>query len=92
MVGSNSRYVSQVINDVYKENFRTFLNSYRVKKAMIRMNDEKGYGHYTIRAIAESVGYKSQANFINIFTRLTGMKPSIYQKISRERISIEKSC
>ena len=54
--------------------------------------DNDRYGHYTIKAISESVGYKSQANFINIFTRLTGMKPSIYQKISRERISIEKSC
>lgn len=85
MVGSNSRYVSQVINDVYKENFRTFLNSYRVKKAMTRMNDEKGYGHYTIRAIAESVGYKSQANFINVFTKVTGIKPSTYQKLSAER-------
>lgn len=85
MVGSNSRYVSQVINAVYKENFRTFLNSYRVKKAMTRMNDEEHYGHYTIRAIAESVGYKSQANFINVFTKTTGIKPSTYQKMSAER-------
>ena len=90
MVGSNSRYVSQVINDVYKENFRTFLNSYRVKKAMTRMNDEKGYGHYTIRAIAESVGYKSQANFINVFTKMTGIKPSTYQKMSAERRNAPK--
>ena len=90
MVGSNSRYVSQVINDVYKENFRTFLNSYRVKKAMTRMNDEKGYGHYTIRAIAESVGYKSQANFINVFTKVTGIKPSTYQKMSAERRNAPK--
>lgn len=90
MVGSNSRYVSQVINDVYKENFRTFLNSYRVKKAMMRMDDEKGYGHYTIRAIAESVGYKSQANFINVFTKVTGIKPSTYQKMSAERRNAPK--
>lgn len=87
MIGSNSRYVSQVINDVYKENFRTFLNSYRVKKAMMRMNDSKNYGHYTIRAIAESVGYKSQANFINVFTKITGIKPSVFQKMSMERLN-----
>lgn len=92
LVGSNPRYVSEAINEGYGKNFRSFLNDYRIKEAMLRLADNDRYGHYTIKAISESVGYKSQANFINIFTRLTGMKPSIYQKISRERISIEKSC
>ena len=92
LVGSNPRYVSEAINEGYGKNFRSFLNDYRIKEAMQRLADNDRYGHYTIKAISESVGYKSQANFINIFTRLTGMKPSIYQKISRERISIEKSC
>lgn len=92
LVGSNPRYVSEAINEGYGKNFRAFLNDYRIKEAMQRLADNGRYGHYTIKAISESVGYKSQANFISIFTRLTGMKPSIYQKISRERISIEKSC
>lgn len=92
LVGSNPRYVSEAINEGYGKNFRAFLNDYRIKEAMQRLADSEHYGSYTIKAISESVGYKSQANFINIFTRLTGMKPSIYQKISRERISIEKSC
>lgn len=92
LVGSNPRYVSEAINEGYGKNFRSFLNDYRIKEAMQRLADNDRYGHYTIKAISESVGYKSQANFINIFTRLTGMKPSIYQKISRERISIGKSC
>ena len=42
------------------------------------------YGGYTIKAISESVGYKSQANFISVFTKVTWMKPSIYQKLSKE--------
>ncbi len=92
LVGSNPRYVSEAINEGYGKNFRAFLNDYRIKEAMQRLADNGRYGHYTIKAISESVGYKSQANFISVFTRLTGMKPSIYQKISRERISIEKSC
>ena len=51
------------------------------------MNDTENYGQYTIKAIAESVGYKSQSNFINVFTRQTGIKPSVFQKISREKIT-----
>ena len=51
---------------------------------MTRMNDQEHYGNYTIKAIAESVGYKSQANFINVFTKITGLKPSTYLKLLRE--------
>lgn len=86
LVGSNSRYVSEAINDKYGKNFRTFLNEYRVKEAMRRLADTASYGGYTIKAISESVGYKSQANFITQFTKLTGMKPSIYQKMSKTQL------
>lgn len=88
MVHSNARYVSLVINVVYQENFRTFLNRYRIKEAMLKMNDLNTNGNYTLRAIAESVGYKSQANFINVFTRITGIKPSTYQKMVSEKQTV----
>lgn len=84
LVGSNSRYVSAAINEGYGKNFRSFLNEYRIKEAMRRLADVEHYGGYTIKAISESVGYKSQANFISVFTKVTGMKPSIYQKLSKE--------
>lgn len=51
---------------------------------MRRLMDDDTYGKLTIKAISESVGYKSQANFITVFTRITGIKPSMYQKLSRE--------
>ncbi|MBP3349494.1 MAG: AraC family transcriptional regulator [Bacteroidaceae bacterium] len=86
LIGSNTRYVSQVINDEYGMNFRTLLNECRVKVAMKRISDNENYGLYTIKAISESVGYKSQANFIRVFTQYTGIKPSMYQKISKERV------
>lgn len=85
MTNSNSRYVSQVINEVYGMNFRALVNDFRIKKAMIRMSDTENYGNLTIRAIAESVGYKSQANFINVFTKITGLKPSTYLKLLKEK-------
>ena len=86
LIGSNTRYVSQVINDEYGMNFRSLLNECRVKVAMKRISDNANYGLYTIKAISESVGYKSQANFIRVFTQYTGIKPSMYQKISKERV------
>lgn len=84
IVGSNARYVSEAINEEYGKNFRAVLNDLRVKEAMRRLEDIENYGNYTIRAIAESVGYKSQATFIAVFTKETGLKPSIYQRLARE--------
>ena len=86
LIGRNTRYVSQIINDEYGMNFRSLLNECRVKVAMKRISDNENYGLYTIKAISESVGYKSQANFIRVFTQYTGIKPSMYQKISKERV------
>lgn len=84
LVGSNSRYVSQIINETYNKNFRTFINEYRVKEARKRLMDTVNYGNLTIKAIGESVGYKSQASFIDSFKKITGITPSIYQKIAKE--------
>ena len=68
-------------------NFRAFLNKYRIKEAMRRLEDIDNYGNLTIKAIAESVGYKSQATFISVFTKETGLKPSLYQQLARNRHS-----
>lgn len=82
LVDSNTTYVSRVINEMTGNNFRTFLSEYRIKESMLRLNDNENYGNWTIKAIAESVGYKSQSNFISVFTKYTGIKPSIYQKMA----------
>ncbi len=84
-IDSNSRYVSEMINTEYGINFRTFLNKYRVKEAMRRLEVIENYGHFTIKTIGESVGYKYQATFISVFTKETGLKPSLYQQLSRNR-------
>lgn len=81
-VGSNSKYVSQVINDTYGKNFSNFVNEYRINLASMRLADIKNYGNYTIRAIAESVGFKSYSTFNNVFRKITGITPSMYQKMA----------
>lgn len=87
VVNSTSHAVSKIINERTGQNFRSFLSKYRIHEAMIRFNDVESYGKYTVRAIAESVGYKSQSNFIAVFTKTTGVKPSLYQKIALDKHS-----
>lgn len=84
-VNSNSSYVSQTINDTYGKSFNTYVNEYRVREARKRLVDKEHYGNYTIKAISESVGYKSQTTFIKVFKEITGMTPSMFQKISLDK-------
>lgn len=84
-VRSNTTYVSKIINETYGMSFRSFLGEYRIKEAMARISDNTKYANYTIKAIAESVGFKSQSAFITAFTKFTGMKPSMYQEIARHK-------
>ena len=81
---SKYKYVSQVINEYYGQNFNNFLNSYRIKEACKRMGDVEHYGNYTIEAISESVGFKSRSTFVSSFKRITGLTPSQYQRLARE--------
>lgn len=82
-IKSNSKYVSQVINEHYGKNFSSFVNDYRIRKACERLTDKGEYSNYTIQAIAESVGYKSHSTFIKIFRKITGIAPSIYRNMSK---------
>lgn len=83
-VKSNTKYVSWVINESYGCNFKTLLNERRIREASRRLEDKEQYGHLTIQAIAEGVGYRTAASFIQSFKKIVGMTPSVYQKIAEK--------
>lgn len=78
LIHSKTKYVSQVINETYGKNFNRFVNEYRIKEARMRLTNREEYGHYTVKAIAQSVGFKSSTNFNQLFKELTGITPSMY--------------
>lgn len=84
-IGSNSSYVSQIINSVYGKSFRQVVNELRIREACRRMSDVEHYGNHTIQSIYESVGFNSAASFIQAFKKENGMTPSTYQKMIRSR-------
>ena len=83
-VESNTKYVSQAINEFSGGNFRNFLNQYRVREARRRLIDVDTYGNRTIQSVAESVGFTSTSVFNTAFKKFTGMTPSLYQKMARQ--------
>lgn len=83
-VGSNSSFVSHVINEKYGCSFSVLVNKLRVKEACARMGDHDSWGNFTIEAIARSVGFASRSAFTTAFKRNTGMSPSQYRKIAEK--------
>lgn len=79
LLQSNRAYVSQVINDVLKKNFRTFVNEYRIREAQ-RLLSEQDVSKYTLDFIAFKTGFKSRNAFSAVFKEITGVTPSFYLK------------
>lgn len=78
LVGSNKREVSNLINEEFGQGFNTFINNYRIKEARKMLADVE-YQHYTIEAVANTVGFKSKSSFNFYFKRFTGLTPSYFK-------------
>jgi len=79
LLQSNHVLVSQLVHQVFKKNFRLFLNEYRVKEAQ-KLFSEQGAAKYTIESVAHRVGFKSPNAFRHAFKNVTGVAPGFYFK------------
>ncbi|MFK7925717.1 MAG: helix-turn-helix domain-containing protein [Bacteroidia bacterium] len=78
-LGINSKYLSQVINELHDLNFMDFINGYRIRAAQEMLTAAR-YKHYTIMAIAQEVGFRSRSAFYTAFKKLTGQTPTEFKK------------
>lgn len=85
MVGSNTTYVSRIINDTFGLTFSTLVGNYRVRTVCQRIDNSDIYDNLTIEGIANSVGFKSRTAFLNAFKREVGLSPSEYIKVATRK-------
>jgi len=76
--GIPRHFITEVLNEKYGRNFFTFINEYRVREVISRINDPR-YQHYTIIAIAFDAGFNSKSTFNTIFKAYSGKTPSEYR-------------
>lgn len=79
MVGISPNYLSQVLNKEQKQNFFDFVNGYRVKEMILKMEDSRN-SHLTLLAMALDSGFNSKTTFNTIFKKATSQTPSQYFK------------
>ena len=78
-LGTNTRYISAVINSRFNTNFSCLINEYRVKEALHRMTDKR-YLDLTIEEIGALVGFANRQSFYASFYRIMGETPNGYRK------------
>ena len=78
-LGTNTRYISAVINSRFNTNFSCLINEYRVKEALHRMTDKR-YLDLTIEEIGALVGFANRQSFYASFYRIMGETPNSYRK------------
>lgn len=75
---TNTKYISQVINETYNKNFYNFINFYRIEEAKRLLISEEN-DKYSILGIAQSVGFVSKSTFNVAFKRYTGLTPTEFK-------------
>ena len=78
-LGTNTRYISAVINSRFNTNFSCLVNEYRIKEALHRMTDKR-YNNMTIEEIGLSVGFANRQSFYASFFRIMNETPNSYRK------------
>ena len=79
ILGTNKKYLYQAISENSAENFRAFINRYRVDEAKRIMEDGmKNNEPINLSDMYASAGFNSSASFYRAFKQVTGLAPKDY--------------
>ena len=77
-ISVNPRILSQLINETFKKNFKSFILEYRIRESMRILADSK-HRNLTILEILYQVGFNSKSAFNNQFKLFTKLTPIEYR-------------
>ncbi len=81
-LGLNRHHLSQILNEVFSQNFYDFVNAYRVIEVKRRI-EEADHLRLNVLAIGLESGFNSKATFNRAFKKATGQTPQGYIKSLR---------
>jgi len=84
-LGTNTAYLSRIINVDFQDNFPNFINQLRIQEAQKMFTGNK-HKFMTIEGIADSVGFHSRSVFNVYFKKFSGVTPSVFIK-NLEKVS-----
>ena len=76
-LGTNTKYLSQVVNTRTNDNFQVFLNHFRIREFQTRLlNGEARM--LTFYGLAQECGFNNRSTFYRAFKEVTGQTPKSY--------------
>lgn len=77
-LGTNTRYISAVVNVRFHMNYTSFVNKYRIEEAMSILVDKR-YSELSIEEVSDMVGFANRQSFYASFYKLMGITPREYR-------------
>lgn len=85
-LGTNSSYLSQVINEHKGGNFNKYLSHLRINYITNLLFEDKKYLKYNIETLAKECGIASRQNFSDLFYEINGIRPTDFIKKRMQEI------
>lgn len=77
-LGTNTRYVSAVVNVRFHMNYASFVNKYRIEEAMSILVDKR-YQDLRMEQVSDMVGFANRQSFYASFFKIMNMTPREYR-------------
>jgi AraC-like DNA-binding protein len=77
-LGTNTRYISAVVNVRFHMNYTSFVNKYRIDDAMTILVDKR-YQKLRMEEVSDMVGFSNRQSFYASFFRVMGITPREYR-------------
>lgn len=77
-LGTNTRYISAVVNVRFHMNYASFINKYRIEEAMSILVDKR-YQELRMEEVSDMVGFANRQSFYASFYKLMKMTPREYR-------------
>ena len=77
-LGTNTRYISAVVNVRFHMNYTSFVNKFRIEEAMTLLVDKR-YRDLNMEDISDMEGFANRQSFYASFYKINGITPREYK-------------
>ena len=77
-LGTNTRYISAVVNVRFHMNYTSLVNKFRIEEAMTILTDKR-YKDLNMEEVSDMVGFANRQSFYASFYKIMNMTPRDYR-------------
>ena len=79
-LNTNTSYLSYTINKEHDKSFKQYITELRIEYLIKKLTEDIKYRTYTIKYLAEEIGYTNASAFTRAFKKYKGITPSEFIK------------